>query len=160
MVSEVYKQKISRLVLLAFLIIPVVIFTFFVLQKSLQDAVETGVVDRSCDLHSVTCEASFSNGGRLSFSIYPRPVKPLAQLDLSVHLSNISADQVEVDFQGIGIDMGFYRPVLEHQGDSLYSGKASLSVCTLDKMLWQATVVIKSGKEMMIAPFRFEVKQS
>jgi len=159
MVVEVNKQRLSIVVMLAFLVIPVIIFAFFVWRETSLDAVESGVVDSSCDLHSSTCEARFNNGGRLQFSMNPQPIKPLTQLELQVQLSNLEAKQVLVDFQGIGIDMGFYRPELNRHNESLYSGQASLSVCTLDKMLWQATVIVKSEKGVMIAPFRFEVEQ-
>lgn len=159
MFAEINKQRLSIVVMVAFLVIPVIIFGFFVWQETSIDAIETGVVDGSCDLHSATCEARFNHGGSLLFSMNPQPVKPLTQLDLKVHLSNMDAQQVLVDFQGIGIDMGFYRPELKRNNDNLYSGQASLSVCTLDKMLWQATVIVKSEKGMMIAPFRFEVEQ-
>jgi len=159
MVAELNKQSLSIVVMLAFLVVPVIIFAFFVWRETSLDAVETGVVDSSCDLHSATCEARFNHGGSLMLSVNPRPITPLTQLDLEVQLVNMDAQQVLVDFQGIGVDMGFYRPELKINNDSLYSGQASLSVCTLDKMLWQATVIVKSEKGMMIAPFRFEVEQ-
>ncbi|NNJ91036.1 MAG: hypothetical protein HKP55_05125 [Gammaproteobacteria bacterium] len=159
MVAEVNKQKLSVVVMAAFLIVPVIIFAFFVWRETTLDAVETGVVDSTCDVHNATCEARFNHGGRLLFSMNPRPIKPLTQLELQVQLSNMNAQQVLVDFQGIGIDMGFYRPELKRDNDGFFSGQASLSVCTLDKMLWQATVIVKSEKGVMIAPFRFEVEQ-
>ena len=153
------KQKLSIAVMAAFLIVPVIIFVFFVWRENSLDVVETGVVDSSCDVHQTTCEARFNNGSSLFFSMNPKPIKPLTELAIEVQLSNLEAQQVLVDFQGIGIDMGFYRPELKTQNNSLYSGQASLSVCTLDKMLWQATVIVKSEKGVMIAPFRFEVEQ-
>lgn len=159
MVAELNRQKLSVAIMVAFLVVPVIVFAFFFWGENSQDAVETGVVDSSCDVHQATCEASFNNGGSLLFSINPTPIKPLTQLELQVQLSNMEAQQVQVDFQGIGIDMGFYRPELNKENDSLYSGQASLSVCTLDKMLWQATVIVKSEKGVMTAPFRFEVEQ-
>ena len=105
MVAEVNKQKLSIVVMLAFLVVPVIIFAFFVWRETSLDAIETGVVDSSCDLHSATCEARFNHGGSLLFSMGPHPIKPLTQLELQVHLSNMDAQQVLVDFQGIGIDM-------------------------------------------------------
>jgi len=159
MMAEVNKQKLSVVVMAAFLIVPVIIFAFFIWRETTLDAVETGVVDSTCDMHNAVCEARFNNGGRLQLSINPRPIKPMTQLELEVRLSNMDAQQVLVDFQGIGIDMGFYRPELTRINDSLFSGQASLSVCTLDKMLWQATAIIKSDKGVMVAPFRFEVEQ-
>ena len=159
MFPEFDRQKVSLIVMTGFLVVPVIIFAFFIWNETSLDAVETGEIDKTCDLHKTACAASFSNGGSLVFSITPRPLKPLSPLVLNVELSNLQAEQVKVDFQGIGIDMGFYRPELNRDSDKRFSGEASLSVCTLDKMLWQATVIIKSAEGTLIAPFRFEVSQ-
>ena len=159
MVDMISKQKISVVVMAAFLVVPVIIFAIFVWRENTLDDVVAGVVDSSCDVHTSTCEARFNNGGRLLFSMSPKPIKPLVPLDLQVQLSNLEAQQVLVDFKGIGIEMGFYRPELNRNKDGNYSGVGSLSVCTLDKMLWQATVIVKTENGAMIAPFRFEVEQ-
>ena len=124
------------------------------------DSVQTATVDPACDLHRQACEALFENEGKVVFSVSPKPIKPLTSLKLNVEVININANSVLVDFQGIGIDMGFYRPELVKQDDNHFSGTASLSVCTLEKMLWQSTVIIKTDEGAIIAPFRFEVEQS
>ncbi len=153
------KQAIWMIGLAIFLLIPVVFLGLDVWKNTSVDPVETAYIDADCDLHKGSCEAIFKGDRKLIYSIKPRPIKPLLSLELYVELVNLGAQSVEVDFQGIGIEMGFYRPELSSRGNNIYTGSASLSVCTLDKMLWQSTVIIKTDKGTIVAPFRFEVDQ-
>ena len=164
--SENFKQYIYFFVLACFLILPVAVFLlgedFF---RGQSDHIEeTGMINTDCSLHISACEASFSEGGKITFSITPHPIKPLVPLDLTVKVENISAEKVFVNFEGIDMYMGFYRPELIMQesgaGSSLFQGKATLSVCTLEKMRWQANVIISTNKGLYVAPFHFEVDQS
>ncbi len=164
--SENIKQYIYFFILGCFLVVPVVVFflgeDFF---NGQNDRIkETGIIDADCNLHMSACEASFSEGGKITFSINPHPIKPLKPLDLRVKVENISAEKVYVNFEGIDMYMGFYRPELVSQENNptghLFKGQATLSVCTLDKMFWQATVIISTGKGLYVAPFQFEVDQS
>ena len=153
------KQTIWMFVLTGFLLIPVVFISMDVLKHINTDPVETAYISKDCDLHTSSCEALFKDGGKLIFSIKPTPVAPLLPLELRAELVSMDAESVRVDFQGVGVEMGFYRPQLTDQGNNVYTGTASLAVCTLDKMLWQSTVIIKSDKGTVVAPFQFEVEQ-
>ena len=153
------KSRLWLIVLAIFLLLPVFFFGLDYWNQLNTGIVETGTVSADCDLHTSACEANFKNDGKITFSITPTPVKPLVPLDLKVEVFNITAQTVQVDFEGIGIYMGYYRPELARQENNVFTGTASLSVCTLDKMSWQATVIIKTDKGPIIAPFRFEVAQ-
>lgn len=164
--SENTKQYVYFIILGGFLVVPVVVFflgeDFFTGQNG--QIKETGIINTDCNLHISDCTATFSDGGKIAFAINPHPIKPLKPLDLSVEIKNITAEKVHVNFEGIDMYMGFYRPELVRQdsnnGSNRFQGKATLSVCTLDKMLWQATVIITTDKGLYVAPFRFEVDQS
>ena len=135
------------------------VFAMFSWRQMRIDSVETAVVNHACDLQLQACAAQFEDDKKIIFSISPKPIKPLVALALKVEVINIKADSVLVDFQGIGVDMGFYRPELSKADNGHFTGFASLSVCTLEKMLWQSTVIIKTTEGTIIAPFRFEVEQ-
>jgi hypothetical protein len=139
-----------------FLLLIMVLFAGYQLHR---EKIITADVNVACDLHRQACKAQLPDGREISLSISPKPIKPLVVLDLNVSTSKVKVNNLKVDFQGIGVDMGFYRPELVEQGDGQFAGTAKLSVCTLDKMLWQATVIIRNDEETIIAPFRFEVAQ-
>ena len=110
----------------------------------------------SCDLQKAPCEARFPDGGRLVLSISPHPIEGLKPLQLQVQIEGLDANSVEVDFRGLGMNMGFNRPRLEKEADGLYAGTGMLSSCILDRMSWEATVLAGTDKGLIAAPFRFE----
>ncbi len=116
----------------------------------------TAPLDNSCDLQKTSCEAVFPDGGRLAFSISPQPIEGLKPLQLQVHTEGLDARSMEVDFRGIGINMGFNRPRLKQESDNRFSGSGVLSVCILERMTWEATVLASTDKGILAAPFRFE----
>ena len=158
--KDIQKSRVWLIVLTVFLLVPILFFSIEYWNRINAGIVESGNINADCDLHKASGEASFDENGKLVFSITPAPIKPLSPLDLQVELVNINAQSVQVDFEGIGVYMGFYRPELKREINNVFKGTAILSVCTLENMLWQATVIIKTDKGTIVAPFRFEVEQS
>ncbi len=118
--------------------------------------VTTAPLDTSCMAHKNDCKTEFVEGGQVRLSIQPRPVKGAQPLQINVSLQDIRAHKVEVEFQGIGMYTGFNRPTLALQSDGEYSGTAILSVCALDRMSWNANVLISTDDGVIAAPFYFE----
>lgn len=112
--------------------------------------------DPSCDLQHGPCGASLPQGGRLLFSVMPRPIPVSAPLVLTVELESVAADQVAVDFAGVSMNMGFNRPALERTAPGRFVGQATLPVCVTGRMTWQATVLVESGSQRIALPFRFD----
>lgn len=110
----------------------------------------------SCDLQQGPCQASFPNGTQITLTISPRPIVGLKQLELQVEVEGIEADAVEVDFRGLGMNMGYNRPHLKPESEGRFSGTGVLSVCVLDRMTWEATVLASTDQGIMAAPFQFE----
>ncbi len=112
--------------------------------------------DPSCDLQTGPCRAEFPGGGRIDLSIHPRPIEGLKPLRLEVHTEGLEARSVEVDFRGLGMEMGYNRPQLERGADGNYSGAGMISVCVLGRMFWEVTVLANTKAGVLAAPFRFE----
>jgi hypothetical protein len=117
-------------------------------------------LDPACDLHQGSCAASLPGGGRMEFSLEPRPIPVLKPLRLEVRVAGFKADSMEVDFAGADMKMAFNRPRLEPEKGGLFSGQTSLPVCVRDKMNWQATVLVESDGKQIAVPFRFETKRN
>lgn len=108
-----------------------------------------------CDLHRRACAAVLPGGGRVQFSISPRPIPMVAPLQLEVAVTGREVASVEVDFAGINMNMGLNRPQLQPAGGGRFVGQASLPVCVTGGMDWQATLLIETEKERIAVPFRF-----
>jgi len=59
-----------------------------------------------------------------------------------------------VDFRGVNMNMGYNRPSLERIADDQYAGTWVLASCGLERMVWEATVLIEAGGKKMAAPFQ------
>jgi len=119
------------------------------------DVTESATADSACDLRAGPCMSSLPGGGRISLSITPQTIPVLKPLTLEVKLDGLDAGSVEVDFQGIDMNMGFNRSRLDPKGEGVYSGTATIPVCIRDAMEWEARVLARTDKGLVAAPFRF-----
>ena len=114
--------------------------------------------DAGCDLNSQTCGASLRGGGRIELSISPHPIPMVQPLTVEVRVVGLEAKKAEIDFAGIGMNMGYNRPELAPAGPGRFAGSASLPVCITGSMPWQATVLLETAQERISVPFRFDSK--
>lgn len=125
-------------------------------QQVPKDIVATAALDNRCDLQEAVCESRFPDGGRVTFSIVPHPIVGLKPLQLKVQTAGFDVQAVAVDFRGLGMNMGFNRPQLQRDAEGEYSGTGTLAVCVVDRMVWEATVLVTTREGVYAAPFRFE----
>lgn len=111
--------------------------------------------DPACNLQRQACGVSLPSGGKIELEMATRPIPLVKPFPVKVAVSGMTPSRVEVDFTGIGMNMGFNRPVLAALGEGRYAAEASLPVCITGHMDWQATVLIESGNERIAVPFRF-----
>ena len=82
---------------------------------------------------------------------------PVAQpLVLTVALEGLVADAVEVDFQGVDMNMGYNRVRLARAPDGRFSGEAMLPACIRGAMSWQATITLDMDDGPWEAAFFFD----
>ena len=112
-------------------------------------------LDPDCDLHQRPCDAHFPGGGRVQFALEPKSIPPLKPLRVQVRIADIEASGVEVDFTGVGMNMGFNRPRLQSTAAGRYEGEATLPVCVRERMDWEARVLVRTQRGLLAAPFRF-----
>lgn len=109
-----------------------------------------------CRLDRQACAAALPEGGRLEVALEPRPVPSSAPLRVSVGIDGLPAERVEVRFQGVDMNMGEHRLALAALGGGRFAGDTSLPVCVTGRMVWQATILVESGRRHISVPFRFE----
>lgn len=119
------------------------------------EVTESASTDPACDLRAGPCTSSLPGGGRIGLSITPESIPVLKPLALEVTLVGLDAGSVEVDFQGVDMNMGFNRSRLDPRGEGVYTGTATIPVCIRDAMEWEARVLARTDKGLVAAPFRF-----
>ncbi|MES9900920.1 MAG: hypothetical protein ABW148_18135 [Sedimenticola sp.] len=117
--------------------------------------VSLAALDGECDLRAGPCSSELPGGGRITFGIEPLTLPLLKPLQLQVNVEGVDAESVEVDFIGIGMEMGFNRPALSASTAGRFSGEGILPVCVRDAMEWEARVLVQSDRGLVAAPFRF-----
>ena len=98
--------------------------------------------DGACDLQAGPCSGRFPQGGAVTLEIAPRPIAPLAPLDLRVATQGLDPYSVQIDFVGLEMDMGYNRPTLTAVGPGRYRGEGTLPICVRDRMAWEALSLI------------------
>lgn len=117
-------------------------------------------VDPNCDLRAGPCVGKFSDGTEISFSIEPKTIPLVKPLRLKATVRGVSANNAEVDFIGLNMDMGFNRSKLKASGDGSFIGNGVLPVCVLTRMKWEARVMVQTDQGTIAAPFRFDTVRS
>ena len=109
-----------------------------------------------CDLNRGSCQATLPDGVELEFSIEPHPIPVVKPLQLQMTLSRPVARQVEVDFAGVSMQMGYNRFRLQQQSEGKrFVGQGDLPVCIPGVMQWQTTLIVETNKATVTVPFRF-----
>jgi hypothetical protein len=115
----------------------------------------TAPLDKSCDLRQGECQSKLPDGGKVSFSITPKTIPILRPLALGVNIKGVKVSRVEVDFIGIGMDMGYNRSKLKKADTNYFTGRAVIPVCVRSKMDWEARVLLYTKNGLIMIPFRF-----
>ncbi len=109
----------------------------------------------ACDLHHGPCRAKLGEGQWVELAISPHPIRMLQQLTLQVSVVGLPAEQVQIDFNGVEMNMGYNRPRLEKQADGVFVGDGILPLCVLESMTWRARVLLDSPPGRGVADFYF-----
>ena len=116
---------------------------------------ETASLDPGCDLRAGPCTVAFADGAKVSFGVEPREIPLVQPLRFAVRLEGVEVRSVEVDFQGVDMNMGYNRAKLETAGEGRFSGGGMLPVCVREVMEWEAKVLLETDRGLLAAPFRF-----
>ena len=121
----------------------------------LQPKSDVSLALSTCNPSEQACLVTLPGGGQFEFSVDPRPIPTLQPFTMQIEVSGIQADKVEIDFTGVGMNMGYNRPQLKAVLPGRFEGRASLPVCVTGTMEWRATVLLESGRKVISAPFQF-----
>ncbi|WP_316364199.1 hypothetical protein [Candidatus Thiodiazotropha sp. CDECU1] len=111
--------------------------------------------DPMCDLRAGPCVTRLEGGGEVSLSIEPRELPMMKPLKLQVMVQGLQANNIEVDFSGKDMHMGFNRYKLERESAAMFSGEGMLPVCVWEAMEWEAQVFIDSEMGKISVPYQF-----
>ena len=144
MITAINTERVAIFALFAVLMITIWSYKSY-------SGIEVVKVD-DCELSLSSCSVE-TEGGRLTLSISPRPIRPLKPLQAVVTLQGFEAEKVELLLTGVDVDMGRFFYPLKRGEDGRFESNVTLSICSQSRMTWQAMVII-DGK--LKIPFQFE----
>ena len=109
-----------------------------------------------CDLNRESCAAAMPGGGSIELAMTPHPIPVVKPLQVTVTLKGVDANKVELDFQGVAMEMGYNRITLTPAGEGRFTGSATIPVCVTGRMLWRATLLLESDTRRVAVPYLFE----
>jgi len=109
-----------------------------------------------CDLNRQACAVAVPGGGRIELALAPHPIPVVKPLQVTATLSGVAPYLVEIDFQGVVMNMGFNRVKLEADGSGRHVGEATIPVCVTGRMQWRATLMVETDRQRIAVPFLFD----
>ncbi len=113
--------------------------------------------NEDCDLGKDVCSYTAPDGGVYELSLFPRPVKHLEKIRLTVKSGkNHRLTPKLADLVGLEIGMGLLRPKLVKTNDTTWVGKFTLPTCELKNMNWKLRLLLQDNhRENYEIKFRF-----
>lgn len=125
-----------------------------------KNVAQLAITDPDCELRNGPCHAELPTGGSIEFEIAPRSIPLMKPLSLTVSVRDIKVTAAEIDFVGIGMNMGYNRPQLQQVNNTRFEGSTTLPVCILQRMHWEANLLLETDIGTIKAPFRFYTDKS
>lgn len=102
-----------------------------------------------CDLGVKSCSIKHGRD-EFTLTLSPYPITTEKPFQVSVTSKSQNLKPVEVDFQGVALNMGFIRPPLTQvlKESRFETKKLTLPICELDRMEWTVRLIVseKTGK--------------
>jgi hypothetical protein len=116
-------------------------------------------IDTSCDLQQGKCTTALANGASVSLLLTPHTIRVLHPLLLKVITDGINVSTVNIDFRGVGMDMGYNSVTLSKEKKDTFVGKTLLPACIHAEMNWEARVLLSTDQGIMMVPFQFSSRK-
>ena len=95
--------------------------------------------NKTCDLSQGPCEV-----GGYKMSLGPFPLTTDKEYTVTVEGKTSLGQPMEVDFEGVELDMGLIRPKLKESAFDTFSAKFEIPVCELQQMKWKARLILET----------------
>lgn len=136
-----------------------ILLTPIIISCSDKTNLTTWQTNDACNLTTGSCTNSLGQQ-QITISLIPNTPIPVAKaLEATITLKNINADKVSIDIAGVNMYMGFNRIKLKKVSSNVYKGQTMLAFCTISKMEWEVSVLIKKGNQTIKIPFKLTTHQ-
>lgn len=107
----------------------------------------------ACRLDHVVCRAQPDPGVSIVLALAPRPVPAGTPFVASLQVEGVDALAVELEFEGVDMNMGLFRQTLDAQGKGRFESSVILPLCATGAMRWHARLLVRTADELLMLPF-------
>jgi len=115
-----------------------------------------------CDVHNAPCFAVTDTGIEVAFSISPKPVRIMEDLEFTVKLSRkgkpVTGAALVLDLSMPGMFMGNNQPKLREEPGGQYRGHGVIPRCVTGRKTWKAFIAAERSGIVEKVSFLFEVQ--
>ena len=112
----------------------------------------------NCDLSETDCRVMTFDNNIIAMSLSPKPIESEKDLQVKVSLTSDFYTPIEVDFEGLELNMGLIRPKLKLDAKhNFFLGEFYLPICEINEMTWIARLIVKD-KNNQLGAFKFKFK--
>ena len=119
-------------------------------------------IDANCDIQRAPCGAVTDSGLEVLFSISPRPVRVMEDLEFTMMLTRkgkpVSGAIILLDLSMPGMFMGSNQPKLKEEMPGRYRGRGVIPRCVTGQRTWQAFIAVRHSGIVDKITFLFEVQ--
>lgn len=110
-----------------------------------------------CLLREMPCTASDTAGHFVSFSLSPKNIPLMKELQVSAETSGIAnIRSALLTVEGVNMFMGYQYADMRPDNTGKLNGKLTLPVCSMEKMQWKATLELVTDSVVISSSYPFE----
>lgn len=152
--AQLKSHRIQVINLLAASAIIAVVVTS--MSKAGREAEPQTVIVPVCQVDAGPCEALFDDGGKVELSVRPAPPQAGQPFAVEAKVAGWHAARVEIQFEGVDMNMGMFRETLSGAGRGVYGARITLPVCVTGAMRWNATLMVRHSRGEAHAVFKMK----
>ena len=115
-----------------------------------------------CDIQKAPCVSVTDSGLEVAFSVTPRPVKTMQNLEFIVTLKKngkpVTGALLLLDLSMPGMFMGNNQPKLREEQSGRYRGSGIIPRCVTGQRIWKAFIAIRHNGKVEKVSFLVEVQ--
>ncbi len=107
--------------------------------------------NKDCDLSVEDCSIPTFNNKKMTLKILNKPVVTEKNLKFHVSVEDDAYKPIEIDIEGINLNMGYIRPLLSESAKDQFTGEFYLPVCELSEMKWKVKLISETKDKNQVA---------
>jgi hypothetical protein len=154
--SSEIKSTIIAIAIVLLVVIGYFSIDFNTLYQSFKGEAKFITQEKTCDLHTSSCEIKIQNGTIFELEISPKSIPLMEEIKFSIKSNNPNLENIKLNIYATNMFMGELNLQLKNLGNGNYETTGTLPTCPTGDMLWNAEIRVEKLNETIGARFQFK----